>query len=152
MIATGDHGYLYRCAMQHPADQVGRLPKYDRTNCCRPVSFRRNIQICAAPVGAVHRAALPEDGRITNIRAARCTAPTGECGNFLCRPFPFGPSGTTVPTSSLRYRSESKKRSSRTDAHTGVAIPRGCAACYRPAVGTILPDGPPAIPLKVIAN
>ena len=23
MIATGDHGYLYRCTMQHPADQVG---------------------------------------------------------------------------------------------------------------------------------
>ena len=22
MIATGDHGYLYRCAMPHPADQV----------------------------------------------------------------------------------------------------------------------------------
>ena len=22
MIATGDHGYLYRCAMPHPADSV----------------------------------------------------------------------------------------------------------------------------------
>ena len=22
MIATGDHGYLYRCAMPHPADRV----------------------------------------------------------------------------------------------------------------------------------
>ena len=32
MIATGDHGYLYRCAMPHPADHAGPSPRSDRTH------------------------------------------------------------------------------------------------------------------------
>ena len=61
-----------------PVRSVGPLPYRKAAGSLESRPYMGISECSAVPVGAVHRAALTAVSRIPDIRAARCTAPTGD--------------------------------------------------------------------------